>query len=111
MRIVSGKYKGIHIPVRKNFKARPTTDFAKENLFNILANHFDFEEAAALDLFSGTGSLAYELASRGCTTVDLVEKDYRSITFIKKTIAKLRMENIRIIQADVWKFIDRCDTA
>ena len=66
MRIISGKYKGRHFDVPRNFKARPTTDFAKENLFNILSNIIDFEETAALDIFSGTGSISLELLSRGC---------------------------------------------
>ncbi len=108
MRIVSGKYKGFHIPVSKKFKARPTTDFAKENLFNILSNHFNFEGCEALDLFSGTGSLAYELASRGCTGVDLVEKDFRSVEFIKSVIDKLQIKNIKTYTIDVWKYIERC---
>ena len=75
MRIISGKYKGRHFDIPRNFKARPTTDFAKENLFNILLNYTDFEECEALDLFSGTGSISLELLSRGCTSVTSVEMD------------------------------------
>ena len=109
MRIISGKYKGRHIPVRKKFSARPTTDFAKENLFNILSNHIDFEETSALDLFSGTGSIGYEFASRGCTRVDLVEKDPRSVEFIKGVITRLGMDNVRVIKSDAFRFIEKCN--
>ena len=74
----------IHPP--KNFKARPTTDFAKENLFNILYNNFDFSELKVLDLFSGTGSISYEFASRECISVISVESNFKHQAFIKKTI-------------------------
>ena len=70
MRIISGKYKGRHFDIPRSFKARPTTDFAKENLFNILNNTVDFEETKALDLFSGTGSISLELLSRGCSDIN-----------------------------------------
>ena len=73
MRIISGKYKGRHIPVPRHFRARPTTDFAKEALFNIIANHFYFNRLKVLDLFSGTGSIGYEFASRGAMKIDMVE--------------------------------------
>ncbi len=106
MRIVSGKYKGRHIPVRHNFPSRPTTDFAKENLFNVLGNHFDFEGLHVLDLFAGTGSIGYEFASRGAV-VDQVEKDFRSYEFIKATIAQLKMENIKPYRADVFRVLPR----
>ena len=102
MRIISGKYKGRHIPVRKNFPSRPTTDFAKENLFNVLNNHFDFEHLQVLDLFSGTGSISYEFASRGAM-VDLVEKDFRSIEFIRETIRDLQFANINPYKTDVFR--------
>ena len=74
MRVISGKYKGRHFDVPRNFKARPTTDFAKENLFNILNNIIDFEETVALDMFSGTGSISLELLSRGCKAVRSEER-------------------------------------
>jgi 16S rRNA (guanine(966)-N(2))-methyltransferase RsmD len=102
VRIVSGKYKGRHIPVRKNFPSRPTTDFAKENLFNVLNNTFDFEELKVLDLFSGTGSISYEFASRGAI-VTLIENDYRSYEFIRKTILDLEMKNVTPFKADVFR--------
>jgi 16S rRNA (guanine(966)-N(2))-methyltransferase RsmD len=106
LRIISGKYKGRHLPVRKNFPSRPTTDFAKENLFNILNNHFDFGELRVLDMFSGTGSISYEFASRGAH-VDLIEKDYRSYTFIRATIESLKLDNIKAYKADVFKAVPK----
>jgi 16S rRNA (guanine966-N2)-methyltransferase len=107
LRIVGGKYKGRQIQVVKNFKARPTTDFAKENLFNFLSNYFDFEETAALDLFAGTGSISYELASRGCPEIDLVETDHRSCSFIKKVISDIGMHEIHVFRADAFHFIEK----
>ena len=107
MRIISGKYKGRTIPVRKNFPSRPTTDFAKENLFNVLSNYFDFEQLSVLDLFAGTGSISYEFASRGSRVI-AVEKDYRSLSFIKSTIQDLKLDTISPIKADVFKYLDHC---
>jgi 16S rRNA (guanine(966)-N(2))-methyltransferase RsmD len=75
MRVISGIYKHRRFEVPRSFSARPTTDFAKENLFNILSNRLDFEDATALDLFAGTGSISLELVSRGCSKVISVEKD------------------------------------
>lgn len=106
MRIISGKYKGRHIPVRKNFPSRPTTDFAKENLFNVLNNHFDFEDLKVLDLFAGTGSISYEFASRGAI-VTLIEKDYRSYEFISKTLSELEMKSVKAFKADVFRAIPK----
>lgn len=108
MRIVSGKLKGRQIPVRKNFSARPTTDFAKESLFNILNNYFDFEETDVLDLFAGTGSISYEFASRGCPKVITVEKDFRSFDFIRQTAKELKLDSIRGVKSDVFNFLGRC---
>jgi 16S rRNA (guanine966-N2)-methyltransferase len=109
MRIISGKHKGRRIPVVKNFSARPTTDFAKENIFNILNNQFDFEELEVLDLFSGTGSISYEFSSRECLKIISVENDFRSFNFIKKTIADMKFDAIKAIKADVFKFIHKCN--
>ncbi len=106
MRIVGGEYKGRHIPVRKNFPSRPTTDFAKENLFNILANHFDFKQLKVLDLFAGTGSISYEFASRGAM-VDLVEINYPSFRFIQDTLKKLGIETVKAYKADVFKAVNK----
>lgn len=109
MRIISGKYKGRLIPVRKNFPSRPTTDFAKESLFNIINNYFNFQDITVLDLFAGTGSISYEFASRGAR-VDLIDHDYRSIQFIKSTINTLKLSNIRPYKADFFKIINKIDT-
>ena len=89
MRIISGKYKGKKITIPKQFRSRPTTDFAKENLFNIISNYFDFEEINVLELFAGTGSISFEFASRGCSNIDLVEADSRICIFISKVAADL----------------------
>ena len=108
MRIIGGKYKGRRIEPSSDFKARPTTDFAREGLFNILNNRIDFETVAVLDLFSGTGSISYEFASRGAVSVHLVEKDRRHIAGIKRIIRELDLENIRSIHIDVKAFMKTC---
>jgi 16S rRNA (guanine966-N2)-methyltransferase len=108
LRIIGGKYKGRRIVPPSDFKARPTTDFAREGLFNILNNRVDFEEADVLDLFSGTGSMSYEFASRGAASVHLVESDQRHITGIQKIIRNLEIENIRAIRVDVRAYLKTC---
>ena len=110
MRIISGKYKGRHFDVPRTFKARPTTDFAKENIFNILNNIIDFEETAALDLFSGTGSISLELLSRGCKDVLSVEMDSLHFSFLKKCQHSLGDKNWRMVRDDVFRFLKRCNT-
>ncbi|MGB2705018.1 MAG: RsmD family RNA methyltransferase, partial [Chitinophagaceae bacterium] len=87
---------------------RPTTDIAKEGLFNVLQHNLDFDEIKSLDLFGGTGSISYELASRGVTDLTIVEKDVVMYEFIKKTSATLRIENLHVIKMDVFKFINQC---
>lgn len=109
MRIVSGTYKGRIIKPPKNFKARPTTDFAKENLFNILNNNFDFSELTVLDLFSGTGSISYEFASRGSMKVIAIEKNFKHQAFIKKTIEDYEFKQIKTIKTDAFRFIKSCN--
>ena len=111
MRVISGKYKGRHFDVPRNFKARPTTDFAKENLFNILNNIMDFEETSALDLFAGTGSISLELLSRGCAQVTSVEMDQLHFTHLKKCAATLADSNWRMVRDDVFRFIRRCSSS
>ncbi|MBR5861543.1 MAG: RsmD family RNA methyltransferase [Bacteroidaceae bacterium] len=111
MRIISGKYKGRHFDVPRNFKARPTTDFAKENLFNILANNVDFEETIALDLFSGTGSISLELLSRGCKEVTSVEMDSLHFVHLKRCSGVLGDKNWRMVRDDVFRFIRRCSAS
>jgi len=109
LRIVSGTYKGRIIKPPKNFRARPTTDFAKENLFNILNNNFDFSEVTVLDLFSGTGSISYEFASRGSMKVISIEKNFKHQAFIKKTIDDYEFKQIKSIKTDVFRFIKSCN--
>jgi 16S rRNA (guanine966-N2)-methyltransferase len=107
LRIVSGKYRGRTILPPKNLRARPTTDFAKEALFNILANRFDFEETDVLDLFSGTGSIGYEFASRGARSVEMVESNHTHHEFIRRTVQELKMDNVRAIKSDAFIYIER----
>lgn len=93
----------------QSFKARPTTDFAKENLFNVLNNYFDFEDGVtALDLFAGTGSISIELLSRGCDKVVSVEKDPQHYAFICKVMKELKTDKSWMIRGDVFKYISKC---
>jgi len=110
MRIISGEYGGRKInPPSKMPHTRPTTDVAKEGLFNVLQHQIDIEGLKTLDLFGGTGSISYELASRGATDLTIVEKDATMFEFIRKTIRELRIENIRPVKMDVFKFIAQCE--
>ncbi len=107
MRIISGNLGGRRInPPAVMPQTRPTTDIAKEGLFNILQNNLDFEELKTLDLFGGTGSISYELASRGVPDLTIVEKDQKMCNFIKTNAAALKIEDLKIVRADVFKFID-----
>lgn len=110
MRIIRGKYKGRHIPTPTNFKARPTTDFAKEGLFNILENvYVDFSASpTALDLFAGTGSIGLELASRGCGKVISVEKEFKHWQFLAKVQKELRATEWLPLKGDAFKYIQTC---
>lgn len=105
MRIVTGIYKGRHFDIPRTFKARPTTDFAKENLFNVLNGYIDFDGISALDLFSGTGSISFEMLSRGCNPVVSVEMDAEHVQFIKNCTQKLQAEGHVIVRKDVFRFI------
>ncbi len=105
MRVITGKYKGRHFDVPRTFKARPTTDFAKENLFNVLNGYLDWEGSRALDLFAGTGSITLELLSRGCSHVICVEKDPMHYRFITGFLEKLGDEAAFPVRGDVFKFI------
>ncbi len=109
MRIIGGKYKGRRIDPPVDFKARPTTDFAREGLFNILNNRVDYETVSVLDLFSGTGSISYEFASRGAASVHLVEKDKRHISGIRRIIRELDLNNIKAVHIDVKAFLKTCN--
>ena len=108
MRIISGKYRGKSINPPAGYKARPTTDFAKEGLFNVLAGDTDFEEIAFLDLFSGTGSISYEMASRGCSDIVAVEMNPANAGFIKKTAAALGISGMQVVHHNVFDFIGIC---
>ena len=109
MRIVSGKHKGRLFHPNKSFKARPTTDMAKESLFNILQNKVDFETISVLDLFSGTGSISFEFASRGCNDITSVELNFNHFRFIKNTIHKLNEKSIKAIKANAFQFVKKTD--
>lgn len=110
MRIITGIYKGRHFDVPHNFKARPTTDFAKENLFNVLNGYLDFEESpVALDLFAGTGSITIELLSRGCGRVVSVERDAQHFKFIRQVVDALKAPNCTLLRADVFRFLNKCN--
>jgi 16S rRNA (guanine966-N2)-methyltransferase len=108
LRIVGGTHRGRKISVSRGFESRPTTDFAREALFNILANHFDFEDIRVLDLFSGTGSISFEFASRGCSEIDLVDSNHRSVQFIGKIAEELGMKGIHAVRMDVFRFVPVC---
>jgi 16S rRNA (guanine(966)-N(2))-methyltransferase RsmD len=109
MRIISGKYGGRRIsPPASMPHTRPTTDIAKEGLFNILQNRMDFEDIKTLDLFGGTGCISYELASRGAGNLTIIEKDSIMQSFIKKNIAMLGITNTTVVQMDVFSFLHTC---
>ena len=106
MRIISGLYKSRKIIAPKNLPVRPTTDMAKESLFNILNNHFYFDEIKVLDLFAGTGNISYEFASRGTEDILCVDQDFGCIKFINQTAEKFGMP-ISTIKSDVFKYLEK----
>ena len=108
MRIITGQYKGRHFDIPRTFKARPTTDFAKENIFNVLNGYLDFEGATALDLFAGTGSISLELVSRGCERVISVEMDRDHANFIRQCMTKIGTDKNVLIKGDVFRFLKSC---
>ena len=111
MRIITGRYKGRHFDIPRSFKARPTTDFAKENIFNVLIQYVDFDGATALDLFSGTGSITLELLSRGCQQVVSVELDREHHRFICDCLKKLEVKGgnaVLPLRGDVFRFVKTC---
>lgn len=105
MRIISGIYGKRRFDVPSSFSARPTTDFAKENLFNVLSNLMEFEDLEALDLFAGTGSISFELLSRGCRRVTSVEKNNAHASFIAKVGKELKTNGLNLIRGDVFRFL------
>lgn len=108
MRIISGTYRGRRLVPPKNITARPTTDFAKEALFNLLNNQIDFEDAEMLDLFAGTGGIGLEFISRGAREVTSVEMAHTQQNFIIQTCKQLGITNLSLIRSDVFKFIRAC---
>ncbi len=108
MRIITGIYKGRHFDIPCSFKARPTTDFAKENIFNVLNGYLDFEGAMALDLFAGTGSISLELLSRGCQQVVSVEADRDHVAFIRQCMLKLGTQRNILLRTDAFRFMKAC---
>ncbi|MFR9649430.1 MAG: RsmD family RNA methyltransferase [Rikenellaceae bacterium] len=108
MRVVSGKWRGRVINPPKGLKARPTTDFAKENLFNILANSIDFEECDVLDLFAGTGSITLEFASRGARSVTSVEINALHHRFISKCVADFDAKGVYPVKANAFLYLKSC---
>jgi len=108
LRIIGGAHKRRLLKVPSGLPVRPTTDMAKEALFNVLNNHFDFEAIRVIDLFSGTGNIAIEFASRGSLEVVAVEKHPRCIDFIRKVIQELSLDNLRIVRADAFRFLGFC---
>ena len=109
MRIISGELGGRKFnPPPKMPYTRPTTDLAKEVLFNIIQHHLDFAGLKTLDLFGGTGSISYELASRGAKELTIVEKDPAMVEFIKRIAGEFRIRNLKVIKIEVFKFIQQC---
>lgn len=109
MRIITGIYKGRHFDIPRSFKARPTTDFAKENIFNVIGGYVDLDGANALDLFAGTGSISLEMLSRGCSPVISVEADRDHASFIRECMKKISADRDNIlIRGDVFRFIRTC---
>lgn len=108
MRIVSGEFKGRHFTPPKNLNARPTTDMAKEGLFDILSNRIDFEEISVLDMFGGTGSISLEFASRGCQQVTLLELNSVNYAFIRKVMDELKIKTVHTYKTDSFRYINSC---
>ena len=107
MRIVGGKWKGKKITPPKGLVARPTTDFAKEALFNILSNRLDLNNLEVLDLFSGLGGMSLEFASRGASSVLSIEKQFKNATFLKESARNLEDQSIRVRRGDVFQFLKK----
>lgn len=107
MRIISGKLKSKRITAPANLPVRPTTDMAKESLFNILANNFYFEDIKALDIFAGTGNITYELASRGCNDITAVDINGLCTKFISETSQKLNLQGIKVAQQNALDFLSK----
>ena len=108
MRIISGRWKGRFLVAPRNLPVRPTTDMAKESLFNILNNYYDMDEVTVTDLFAGTGNISYEFASRGASRVYCVEMLPLHANFIKSQAAKFGMDNLTVVRHNVFEFLEIC---
>lgn len=108
MRIIGGRLKGKTILPPNGYKARPTTDFAKEGLFNVLNNEYEMEGLQVLDLFGGTGAISYEFASRGAARVYCVEMLPLHANFIKSQAAKFALDNLTVVRHNVFEFLEIC---
>jgi 16S rRNA (guanine(966)-N(2))-methyltransferase RsmD len=108
VRIIGGRLKGRFIEPPAGFKARPTTDFAREGLLNILDNRYEFSEISLLDLFGGTGAISYEFASRGTTDIDIIETDRRNCEFIRRTLQSLELTSAKVHRLDVRDWLKIC---
>lgn len=107
MRIISGAYRHIRLRPPKNLPVRPTTDKTKESIFNMLNSYFAFDELTVLDLFSGTGNMTFEFASRGCRYVLAVEHDLRAVRYIRETAKEHGMKHVKTMKADAFRFLER----
>ena len=110
MRIISGKHKGRRIQAPKKLPVRPTTDMAKEALFNVLNNNFNFSGLCVLELFAGTGNISYEFASRGSSPITSIDGDFGCVSFIKKTATEFDFD-ITAIKSDVFAYLERCNNS
>ena len=111
MRIISGKFRGKRFIAPSSLPVRPTTDFAKEGLFNILTNYFDFEELSVLDLFAGTGNITYEFISRGTSQIVSIDENRNCTAFIQKSVNALEAKYHRTLNADAIKFIEKTQSS
>jgi len=111
MRIISGKYRSKRITAPKNLPVRPTTDMAKEGIFNVINNSFYFENLVVLDLFSGTGNIAYEFASRGAKSVTCIDNNYHCTSFIKSMVAEMDFTQVSVIKSDAIKYLESTRTS
>ena len=107
MRIIRGKYGRRRFDVPQNISARPTTDFARENIFNVLENIVEFDGCTALDLFAGTGAISFEFLSRGCSKVTCVEKSATQYNFIRRVRDMLNERNLTMVKGDVFRFVEQ----
>ncbi len=107
MRIIAGKNKGRHIKIPMSFSARPTTDFARESIFNIMNNHYNLDEITFLDLFSGTGAFTYEMISRGAVNIVAVEQDAKQVAFIERQTGELLAPAVKVFNSDAVSFVQK----